>query len=95
MTYAAVLLFSSTPVKTVPWHRKPRVQVLLSLVLGIAFGFSFPKLATQLKLLGDMFLSLYQDRRCDAVLAGGNLLEEDADDRNPHPTGIAMSKAAA
>ena len=31
----------------------------------------------------------------DAALADGNLLEEDADDHNPHPTGVAMSKAAA
>lgn len=58
MTQAAASSSSSPPVKAVPWYRKLGMQVLLSLVLGIAFGFLFPKLATQLKLLGDMFLSL-------------------------------------
>ena len=31
---------------------------LVALILGIAVGFIFPKFASQLKLLGDMFLSL-------------------------------------
>lgn len=44
--------------KPLPWYRKLGMQVLLSLVLGIAVGFVFPKFASQLKLLGDMFLSL-------------------------------------
>jgi len=44
--------------KKTPWYRKLGMQVLLSLVLGIAVGFLFPKFASQLKLLGDMFLSL-------------------------------------
>lgn len=44
--------------KALPWYRKLGMQVLLSLVLGIAVGFIFPKFASQLKLLGDMFLSL-------------------------------------
>lgn len=44
--------------KKLPWYRKLGMQVLLSLVLGIAVGFIFPKFAAQLKLLGDMFLSL-------------------------------------
>lgn len=47
-----------TPAETLPWYRKLGMQVLLSLVLGIAVGFVFPKFASQLKLLGDMFLSL-------------------------------------
>ncbi|MFC5523909.1 cation:dicarboxylate symporter family transporter [Polaromonas jejuensis] len=46
------------PPKKLPWYRKLGMQVLLSLVLGIAVGFIFPKFASQLKLLGDMFLSL-------------------------------------
>lgn len=44
--------------KKTPWYRKLGMQVLVSLVLGIAVGFLFPKFSTQLKLLGDMFLSL-------------------------------------
>lgn len=44
--------------KALPWYRKLGMQVLVSLILGIAVGFIFPKFATQLKLLGDMFLSL-------------------------------------
>ena len=47
-----------TTTKKTPWYRKLGMQVLLSLVLGIAFGFLFPKFSMQLKLLGDMFLSL-------------------------------------
>lgn len=47
-----------TPIKKLPWYRKLGMQVLLSLVLGIAVGMLFPKFASQLKLLGDMFLSL-------------------------------------
>ena len=46
------------PTKKLPWYRKLGMQVLLSLVLGIMVGFVFPKFATQLKLLGDMFLAL-------------------------------------
>ncbi len=48
----------SAPPKKLPWYRKLGMQVLASLVLGIAVGFLFPKFASQLKLLGDMFLSL-------------------------------------
>jgi len=44
--------------KKTPWYRKLGMQVLVALVLGIAVGFLFPKFSTQLKLLGDMFLSL-------------------------------------
>jgi len=44
--------------KSLPWYRKLGMQVLAALLLGIAVGFIFPKLASQLKLLGDMFLSL-------------------------------------
>jgi aerobic C4-dicarboxylate transport protein len=48
-----------TPIsKKTPWYRKLGMQVLVSLALGIAVGFLFPKFALQLKLLGDMFLSL-------------------------------------
>jgi len=46
------------PLKKLPWYRKLGMQVLVSLVLGILVGFAFPKFASQLKLLGDMFLSL-------------------------------------
>lgn len=49
---------TTAPPKTLPWYRKLGMQVLLALILGIAVGFAFPKLAPQLKLLGDMFLSL-------------------------------------
>lgn len=44
--------------RALPWYRKLGMQVLVSLILGIAVGFIFPKFASQLKLLGDMFLSL-------------------------------------
>jgi aerobic C4-dicarboxylate transport protein len=44
--------------KQLPWYRKLGIQVLIALVLGIAVGFLFPKFAVQLKVLGDMFLSL-------------------------------------
>jgi aerobic C4-dicarboxylate transport protein len=44
--------------KKLPWYRKLGMQVLLSLILGIAVGFAFPKFSAQLKTLGDMFLSL-------------------------------------
>lgn len=46
------------PPKRLPWYRKLGMQVLVSLLLGILVGFLFPKFASQLKLLGDMFLSL-------------------------------------
>jgi aerobic C4-dicarboxylate transport protein len=49
---------NATPARPLPWYRKLGMQVLLSLILGIAVGFAFPKFASQLKLLGDMFLSL-------------------------------------
>ncbi|WP_431823383.1 cation:dicarboxylate symporter family transporter [Burkholderia sp. F1] len=41
-----------------PWYRKLGMQVLVSLVLGIAAGLIFPTLGAQLKLLGDIFLAL-------------------------------------
>ncbi|WP_233858625.1 cation:dicarboxylate symporter family transporter [Paraburkholderia sp. HD33-4] len=44
--------------KKLPWYRKLGVQVLLALVLGIAVGLVFPKLGSQLKVLGDIFLAL-------------------------------------
>jgi aerobic C4-dicarboxylate transport protein len=44
--------------KRLPWYRRLGMQVLLALVLGIAAGFLFPHAASQLKFLGDMFLSL-------------------------------------
>lgn len=47
----------ATP-KKLPWYRKLGMQVLVSLILGIAVGFAFPKFSAQLKTLGDMFLSL-------------------------------------
>lgn len=46
------------PPKKLPWYRKLGMQVLLSLVLGIAVGLIFPKFAAQLKVMGDIFLSL-------------------------------------
>jgi len=48
----------NAPSAPTPWYRKLGMQVLVSLALGIAVGFLFPKFASQLKLLGDMFLSL-------------------------------------
>src|ERR1700754_156960 len=44
--------------KKLPWYRKLGMQVLLSLILGIAVGLIFPKFGAQLKVLGDIFLSL-------------------------------------
>ncbi|MDM0021053.1 cation:dicarboxylate symporter family transporter [Variovorax saccharolyticus] len=44
--------------RKLPWYRKLGTQVLISLILGIVVGFAFPSFASQLKLLGDMFLSL-------------------------------------
>jgi aerobic C4-dicarboxylate transport protein len=44
--------------KKLPWYRKLGMQVLVALILGILVGFAFPRFASQLKLLGDMFLSL-------------------------------------
>ncbi|OZI66534.1 cation:dicarboxylate symporter family transporter [Bordetella genomosp. 11] len=41
-----------------PWYRRLGMQVLLALVLGIVAGFAFPHAASQLKVLGDLFLSL-------------------------------------
>ena len=46
------------PPRKLPWYRKLGMQVLVALVLGILVGFVFPKFATQLKVLGDMFLAL-------------------------------------
>jgi aerobic C4-dicarboxylate transport protein len=46
------------PPKKLPWYRKLGMQVLVSLILGIVVGFAFPRFSSQLKLLGDMFLSL-------------------------------------
>lgn len=40
------------------WYRRLGMQVLLSLVLGIATGLLLPGFAAQLKILGDIFLSL-------------------------------------
>ena len=48
----------TAPPRKLPWYRKLGMQVLVALVLGIAVGFVFPKFATQLKVLGDMFLAL-------------------------------------
>jgi aerobic C4-dicarboxylate transport protein len=55
MTAASPVL---QPARKLPWYRKLGMQVLVSLVLGILVGFAFPRFASQLKLLGDMFLSL-------------------------------------
>ena len=46
------------PPKKLPWYRKLGMQVLVSLILGIAVGLIFPKFGAQLKVLGDIFLSL-------------------------------------
>jgi aerobic C4-dicarboxylate transport protein len=46
------------PPKRLPWYRKLGMQVLAGLVLGIAVGLIFPKFGGQLKVLGDIFLSL-------------------------------------
>jgi aerobic C4-dicarboxylate transport protein len=47
-----------TPPKKLPWYRKLGMQVLVSLVIGIAVGLVFPKFGAQLKVLGDIFLAL-------------------------------------
>ena len=47
-----------TPLRKRPWYRRLGMQVLLALLIGIAIGLIFPKLGTQLKVLGDIFLSL-------------------------------------
>ena len=57
-TLASTAPVGPPPAKKLPWYRKLGMQVLVSLVLGIVVGFLFPKFASQLKLLGDMFLSL-------------------------------------
>ncbi|MFM0467674.1 cation:dicarboxylate symporter family transporter [Paraburkholderia strydomiana] len=49
---------SVTPPAKRPWYRKLGMQVLISLVLGIAVGLIFPKFGAQLKILGDIFLAL-------------------------------------
>ncbi|MES2264850.1 MAG: cation:dicarboxylase symporter family transporter [Pseudomonadota bacterium] len=41
-----------------PFYRKLGFQIMVSLVLGIAVGFIFPKFGASLKVLGDIFLSL-------------------------------------
>ncbi|MEH2474095.1 aerobic C4-dicarboxylate transport protein [Nitrobacteraceae bacterium AZCC 2161] len=41
-----------------PWHSRLGVQVVAGLVLGILCGFLEPKFASELKILGDIFLSL-------------------------------------
>ena len=46
------------PPKKLPWYRKLGMQVLVALILGIIVGFVFPRFASQLKLLGDVFLAL-------------------------------------
>jgi len=48
----------NTTIKKIPWYRKLSMQVLMSLVLGVATGLLFPTFSVQLKVLGDMFLSL-------------------------------------
>ena len=60
MTTTASAAETAAPIspKKLPWYRKLGMQVLVSLILGILVGFAFPKFASQLKLLGDMFLSL-------------------------------------
>ncbi len=46
------------PPRKLPWYRRLGMQVLISLVLGIALGIALPKFGTQLKVLGDIFLAL-------------------------------------
>ena len=63
------------PPRKLPWYRKLGMQVLVALVLGIVVGFVFPKFATQLKVLGDMFPAnasgaLHVTRGSDAVNDG-------------------------
>ncbi|TDV34275.1 Na+/H+-dicarboxylate symporter [Paraburkholderia caballeronis] len=41
-----------------PWYRRLGMQVLVALVAGIVLGIVAPKWATQLKVLGDIFLAL-------------------------------------
>ncbi|AXV84020.1 cation:dicarboxylate symporter family transporter [Ralstonia solanacearum] len=49
---------SIAPAAKRPWYKKLGMQVLASLVLGIAAGLLFPKFGAQLKILGDIFLAL-------------------------------------
>ncbi|MFP4592524.1 cation:dicarboxylase symporter family transporter [uncultured Ralstonia sp.] len=49
---------SIAPAAKRPWYKKLGMQVLASLVLGIAAGLLFPKVGAQLKILGDVFLAL-------------------------------------
>ena len=49
---------SAAPPAKRQWYRKLGMQVLISLVLGIAVGLIFPKFGAQLKILGDIFLAL-------------------------------------
>jgi aerobic C4-dicarboxylate transport protein len=49
---------SDAPARHKPWYRRLGMQVLVALVLGIIAGFVFPRQAAQLKVLGDLFLSL-------------------------------------
>ncbi|MET1113355.1 MAG: cation:dicarboxylase symporter family transporter [Comamonas sp.] len=60
MTGGAFALAAGMPAAAprLPWYRRLGTQVLISMLLGIVVGFAFPKFAAQLKLLGDMFLSL-------------------------------------
>jgi aerobic C4-dicarboxylate transport protein len=46
------------PKKATPWFQRLGSQVVVGLVLGVLFGFAFPGAATQMKVLGDIFLSL-------------------------------------
>lgn len=49
---------ASTGIRKLPWYRRLGAQVLVALALGVVAGLAFPPWAAQLKLLGDMFLSL-------------------------------------
>jgi len=43
---------------------------------------------------GSRFKRIENRNRSDAALEDGNLLPEDMDESNPHPTGIALDKPA-
>lgn len=109
MTIATTTAVSAAAASTpLPWYRKFGIQVLLSLILGIVVGFVFPignSVATVVVAKWSRTFypkvaerHLYPERypqtaRADAALADGNLLSEDTDETNAHPTGISMANA--
>jgi aerobic C4-dicarboxylate transport protein len=57
MTHASEDLRLSDGVRR-PWYAGMGFQIIAALILGIVVGFAFPRFASSLKILGDIFLSL-------------------------------------